>query len=142
MAGKGKIVRGALGSLADLFEFPKVKKAMVDEVMKDPDFDEIYELRDPGNIDKSYEDIFELPGSAETELSDFGDEFIEELASFVKRGKLPSSPEAKAMIESLYESGLQDAEVKFFFDRLLHQEAKRISDFGLFRWKPDDKAPN
>jgi hypothetical protein len=142
MAGKAKIVRGALEGLADLFEFPKVKKAMVDEVMKEPDFDDLYELRDPGNIDKSYEDIFRAPGSAETELSDFGDEFIEELASFVKRGKPPASPEAKAMIESLYDSGLQDVEVKFFFDRILHQEAKRRSEFGLFRWKPDDPAPN
>ena len=137
MAGpKSRIVRGALEGLSDLFEYPKVKKAMVDEVLKDPDSADIYPLRDPKDVDKSYQDIFETPGSAETELADFGDEFIEELASFVKRGEMPASLEAQAMIESLSEKGFRDEEIKFFFDRLLHEEAKRISEFGLFNWKP------
>jgi len=131
MAGKSKIVRGALEGLTDLealFGSPKVKKAMVDEAIKDPST--------VASKGMSWEDIFDAPGSASPVLSDFGDEFIEELASFVKKGKTPSSPEALAMIESLSEKGFRDEEVKFFFDRLLHEEAEKISEFGLFNWKP------
>ena len=45
MAGKSKIVTGALEGIADLFAMPKVKQAMVDDAIQTPEVLESLEIK-------------------------------------------------------------------------------------------------
>ena len=131
MAGKSKIVLGALESLADLFTMPKVKQAMVEDAIQDPEVIDVHQIVDPyalveskAAINAAYDDIFDAPGSAAPALEDFGDEFLDEMIKFVEKGVIPKDPVAKSMVDSLYDSGLVDAQARFFIDAAIPDFAK------------------
>jgi hypothetical protein len=123
MAGKSKIVLGALESLADLFTMPKVKQAMVEDAIQDPEVIDVHQIVDPyalveskAAINAAYDDIFDAPGSAAPALEDFGDEFLDEMIKFVEKGAIPKDPVAKSMVDSLFDRGFSDNFARLFID--------------------------
>lgn len=119
MAGKSKIVRGALESLTDLFTMPKVKQAMVDDALENPETldalgvapEDMYDMA--VDVNSAFDAIFDAPGLG---FEDFGDDFLDEMIKFVEKGAIPKEPVAKSMVDSLYDSGLVDAQARFFID--------------------------
>ena len=125
MAGKSKIVTGALEGIADLFAMPKVKQAMVDDAIQNPEVleslgvepEDMYDM--VVDVNSAFDAIFDAPGSASTVLEDLGDDFLDEIISFVEKGKAPEDQIAKSMVDSLFDSGLEEKEARFFMDAAL-----------------------
>ena len=131
MAGKGKFgefvegqARGALEGLADLFTMPKVKQAMVDDAIQNPEVLDSFGVapEDMGDIvvdvDSAFDAIFDSP---RLDLEDLGDDVLDEIISFAEKGAIPEGQIAKSMIDSLFDSGLEEKEARFFMDASLKE---------------------
>ena len=126
---KSKIVRGALEGLSDLFTMPKVRQAMVEDALENPeaiDMVEILDIKDPlafldemGSIDNAYHQLY----NDTTQLQNFSDDFLDEVISFVDEGTIPEDKIAKSMVESLFDSGLKEKEARFFMDAAIRDVA-------------------
>ena len=109
-------------SLSDLFTMPKVREAMVEDALVNPgntDMVELLDIKDPlafldemGSIDNAYNQLY----NDTSRLEDFGENFLEEIVTFVKTGETPKDAIAKSMVDSLYDSGLKNKEARFFMD--------------------------
>jgi hypothetical protein len=124
---KATAVRGALEGLVDLFTMPKVKQAMVDDALENPetldalgvapeDMDDMVV-----DVNSAFDAIFDAPGLG---LEDFGDDFLDEIILFVEKGAIPKDEIAKSMVESLFDSGLKDTEARFFMDAAIPSRFK------------------
>jgi hypothetical protein len=113
MAGKGDIVRGALEGLADLVTMPKVKQARVEQFLEKGSNPTAVE------VDRTIDMILDAPPPQHFEFMDLknlGDDVFDEMIKFAETGEIPKDQVAKAMVESLFDSGLKDTEARFFID--------------------------